>query len=289
MNTRRISLWLSVAFLAIYAYFIGREFWLPLVNLPAIPGGLAVGTLVLMLLSLTHAGYLLGWRLALSFFAISAVVSWAFEQAGVATGAIYGPYHYTGMLGMKLGHVPLLIPIAWFMMIYPSYVIANLVTRGRPTVDRPSLASMAGLAFISAMVMTAWDAAMDPGMSGAGHWVWEQGGPYFGVPLQNFAGWMLTTFTVYLLYRWLERGRLPPQAADVTPWAAAIPVLAYTAMAAYYVLRGQPEGVRVVAFFSMGLPVVFAAAALLRMPHPAESAARQPEAATIQAEPGTAR
>jgi putative membrane protein len=288
MNIRRISLWLSVAFLAVYAYFIGREFWLPLVNLPAIPGGLAVGTLVLMLLSLTHAGYLLGWRLALSFFAISAVVSWAYEQIGVATGAVYGPYHYTDMLGLKLGHVPLLIPIAWFMMIYPSYVITNLIARGEPTADRPSLAGLAGLSFLSAMVMTAWDAAMDPGMSGARHWIWEQGGPYFGVPVQNFAGWMLTTFTVYLLYRWLERGRLKPPASAASPWNAAIPVLAYTAMAAYYVLRGQPEGVRVVAFFTMGLPVAFAAQALLKMPRPAGKTATTQQAPAAQAAPGAA-
>jgi uncharacterized membrane protein len=35
-------------------------------------------------------------------------------------------YHYTALLGPKfLGLVPYLIPAAWFMMNYPSFVIAE--------------------------------------------------------------------------------------------------------------------------------------------------------------------
>ena len=121
-----------------------------------------------MLSSFFHAWYSLGARNTLVFFALSAVVSWAFEQAGVETGLIYGPYHYTDRLGPKLGHVPLLIPIAWFMMIYPSYVISNLIADGQPDGTRGSSGRIAWLAFLGAMVMTAWDVAMDPIMSGPG-------------------------------------------------------------------------------------------------------------------------
>jgi hypothetical protein len=42
-----------------------------------------------------------GW-----FFAISAIVSYAMEETGVRTGFIYGAYHYSDLLGTKLGHVP---------------------------------------------------------------------------------------------------------------------------------------------------------------------------------------
>lgn len=63
------------------------------------------------------------------FFA-TALITWSFEQVGVATGAVYGAYHYSGMLGPKLGAVPLLIPLAWFMMIYPSYLITTLIVDG---------------------------------------------------------------------------------------------------------------------------------------------------------------
>jgi putative membrane protein len=55
--------------------------------------------------------------------------------------------------------------------------------------------------------MAAWDLVVDPILSGptVGAWVWERGGPYYGVPLQNSLGWIVTTFTVYLLYRAVER------------------------------------------------------------------------------------
>ena len=32
---------------------------------------------------------------------------------------------------------------------------------------------------VAAIVMTAWDVVMDPGMSAAGNWIWENGGSYF--------------------------------------------------------------------------------------------------------------
>jgi putative membrane protein len=55
--------------------------------------------------------------------------------------------------------------------------------------------------------MTAWDLVVDPILSGptVRAWVWEGGGAYYGVPLRNFLGWIGTTFTIYLLYRSVER------------------------------------------------------------------------------------
>ncbi len=59
------------------------------------PGGLTSLTVILLLFSLWHASYALGVRLTLAFFAITAVTSWIFEEVGVATGLVFGPYHYT--------------------------------------------------------------------------------------------------------------------------------------------------------------------------------------------------
>ncbi len=42
------------------------------------------------------------------------VVSLLFESVGVATGWIYGAYHYAQLLGpLLLGLVPYLIPLSW--------------------------------------------------------------------------------------------------------------------------------------------------------------------------------
>jgi uncharacterized membrane protein len=178
-----------------------------LVALPVILGALNGLIVILLLFSLWHASIALGVRLTLAFFAITTVTSWIFEEVGVVTGLVYGPYHYTATLGPWLGSVPVLIPLAWFMLVYPSYVVANLIGHGWPVGTPGGRGHLVRLALIGALVMTAWDLVVDPILSGPTvvAWVWEGGGPYYGVPLQNFLGWIVTTFTVYLLYRSVER------------------------------------------------------------------------------------
>lgn len=198
----RILRWLSFALLlangALTAYLtLG-----PPLGLPRLPGELtSLLTTLAFAFALTHALATEGANRALLLLGLTALVSVAFESAGVATGWVYGPYHYSDRLGPKLfGLVPTLIPIAWFMMSYPAALIAeDLVGRLRPQARPRWLV----LAFSSAAVMTAWDLVMDPMMVRLGFWVWERRGLYFGIPLQNYLGWMATAFTYFALYRWL--------------------------------------------------------------------------------------
>ena len=157
--------------------------------------------------ALLHASLRWNWRAALTLFIISFVVSLAFESFGVATGLIYGPYHYTDKLGPKfLGLVPYLIPAAWFMMMYPSLVIAEQIAPRSDGWKRGLI-----VAALGGFIMTAWDVVMDPMMVRGGHWVWEVEGVYFGIPLQNYWGWWLTTFCVFLV-NWLIASRNSEQA-----------------------------------------------------------------------------
>ncbi len=153
---------------------------------------------MMMLFALLHAAQRYSWRKALVFWGLSFVLSLALETLGVWTGRIYGPYHYTDRLGARfLDTVPYIIPMAWFMMMYPAMVVAERVTPASLRRMASVVAALAGLA------MTAWDLVMDPLMVAGGHWVWEVKGPYFGVPLRNFFGWWLTTFlVVWLFQRW---------------------------------------------------------------------------------------
>jgi len=262
---RRLLLTLTTLLLVVFVYVSAvRTLLRPLVDLPDPTGGLNGQTLVLVLFSLTHAYYALGWRHTLVFFALSAVISWLFEQIGVATGLIYGPYHYTDVLGPKLGHVPLLIPLAWFMMIYPSYVIANLIASDHPTGSPERTGRIVWIAVLSAAVMTAWDLVVDPVLSGPAvrAWIWEQGGVYFGIPIQNYVGWMLTTFTVYLLYRLFERTVSPKPLGPMTRSIAAEPLVAYGSLMIANSLAGGPAALQVIGPFVMGLPLLAASTRL---------------------------
>jgi len=127
-------------------------------------------TLVFVLFALFHCIALEGIARTGMFFGVSAVVSYVMEEVGVRSGLIYGAYHYSDLLGPKLGHVPVIIPLAWFMMIYPSWMVAKAMLRG---IDGSALPGLTAQALVAAWVITGWDMVMDPGMALAGNWVWD--------------------------------------------------------------------------------------------------------------------
>jgi uncharacterized membrane protein len=277
-----ILLGLAIIFLSLFIYssilrpILGQLF----PELPRIPGGIGIKTLFMMLCSIFHAAYVLGWRHTLVFFGITVAVSWSYEQLGVETGLIYGAYHYADALGLKLGHVPIIIPIAWFMMVYPSYIIATLIQSGRLMMrekmknnDNNSInvltpiPQILWLSFLSAVIMTAWDLVVDPYLSGPTEraWIWEGGGgQYFGVPLHNFGGWLLTTFTIYFLFQLLSERKFPVHSSHpLTTSIIILPIIGYGAVMVANIIPGEPPELRIIGPIVMGIPLAIAASRLL--------------------------
>jgi uncharacterized membrane protein len=217
MRTSQIATYLLWFYAALSA-FVALRFFFGLPNQ-------AVFTPILTLLAssfaLLHGSQKMGWKKILILLGLTIGVSLLFESVGVATGLVYGKYHYSDKLGIKfLGLVPFIIPAAWFMMMYPAYVIASRLIPSDWTPRRWRL----GVAALGGIIMTAWDLAMDPLMVSGGHWIWDEKGAYFGVPLQNYWGWWLTTFVTFAIFVWLagiqpKRGSL---AKDSLDWQAIV-------------------------------------------------------------------
>src|SRR5687767_6054568 len=75
-------------------------------------------TLALVAASLAQSGAclwscrtLLGVRTAWMFAGLGAVLGWLAEEAGSTMGWFFGDYTYTEVLGPRLGHVPIVIPL----------------------------------------------------------------------------------------------------------------------------------------------------------------------------------
>jgi bisanhydrobacterioruberin hydratase len=140
-------------------------------------------------------------RATLSLISLS-ILGYAIEAIGVATGFPYGAFYYGDALGPRLaGIVPYLLPLSYTPLVVGA-VAASWGTRLRL------------LHVLSATLLLVWmDAVLDPGAAALGFWVWPQGGVYYGVPLSNYAGWLLSgaLATVLLLAagRWSE----PPRPA----------------------------------------------------------------------------
>jgi uncharacterized membrane protein len=219
---------------------------------------LIVASLVFTILGLAHATYALGWRRSLTFFALCTVISGLLEQIAIWSADV-GAYYYTDVLGPKIGDVPVIIPISWFMMIYPCYTIANLLVDGRPVTTARGWLQLLWLSMITAVVETAWDLSLDPFMTGKMKaWVWADGGPYFGIPFQNYFGWVQVTLIVMVIYRFCERRiRLRPL-GPLSRRMAMVPLVVYALNGATDVLAGYPEATRLLPPFVMGIPLLLA-------------------------------
>ncbi len=209
---------------------------------------------------LAHACYLLGWRRALAFAGLSIGLS-AIAETMFLRVLHDGNLVYTNVLGPTLpGGVPMVIPLWWFMMTYPAYLMANLILDGRLTWTWCKTWRIVWLSFITAVIHTAWDLSRNPTMSTkVKAWVWQTtDGEYFDVPYVNYWGWVLLTFAIVLLYRLLERRiKLEPM-GPVSVWVGLPPVLIYALSGIADIVGGGPEPVRLIVPFAMGIPVYLA-------------------------------
>ena len=215
------------------------------------------------------AAHLLGGGAALRLVAVATSFGWAAEQLGSSYGWFFGSYTYTAVLGPRLGHVPVVIPLMWFALAYVGYVIANLIVWQDP-VDRPaSLGHDAILALLGATVVTCYDLGVDPYMVYVlKAWIMaEKDGWWFGETVQGFAGWMVVSFAILFAFRRLARARPAARRAGVvlpTLRHVAVPLSVYAGLMVFQVLLGYPVEARTIALFAMGFPLLAAIVGLLR-------------------------
>lgn len=176
---------------------------------------------------------------------IVAAATWLAETIGYRTGIPFGHYYYTDLLQPQLAGVPLFIPLAWFMMLPPAWAAAQVIVG----TERRWL-----FVAVSALALTAWDLFLDPQKVAWGFWVWTDGsgglfeGGYFGVPWQNYLGWLLVASIVTALIR--------PDRLPVRPLLLIYGIVWVFQTIGQAVFWGQP-GPALVGFVGMGLIMLF--------------------------------
>jgi len=127
-------------------------------------------------------------RRAAAGLLLLALFAYGIEFVAVTTGLPYGDFVYTADLGPMLGGVvPLSLPLLYLPLVVNSYLL-GLALLGRYGLDGyrgPRL-----LAGVAALLLV--DLALDPGAVAVGFWAYDGGGGYYGVPLSNYAGWLVT-------------------------------------------------------------------------------------------------
>jgi len=171
------------------------------------------------LAALAHLTGRIGARRAAALFAISSGIALGSELLGTSTGYPFGGYSYTPLLGWRIaGLVPFPIPVSWFYMLYGALAICARLLPARD--DRATLWRWS---LVAGLVLTAWDVSMDPAMVKTAHWVWHEPGAFYGMPLSNFAGWILTGTVIARVMLAI----VPPTAMAAALRDARLPLVLY--------------------------------------------------------------
>ncbi|SDD46179.1 carotenoid biosynthesis protein [Auraticoccus monumenti] len=110
-----------------------------------------------------------------------------FESIAVATGVPYGRFSYSGVLGPPvLGLAPPTVLLAWTPLL-----LGSLASTRR--------------SWQAVVLVVVCDLVLDPAAVRLGFWAWDEPGWYYGVPLVNFAGWVVSGGIAVLVLRRLPR------------------------------------------------------------------------------------
>lgn len=188
--------------------------------------------------------YQWGFQRTVVVFLIIAILTWGAEFIGHTTGLPFGHYSYTDSLQPQIAGVPLLIPIAWFMLLPSSWVMAQLIVG-----ERDSLQKEIQFVLVSALALTVWDLFLDPQMVAWDFWVWDNPSGYFGIPYINYFGWFLVAGLVTLAVR--------PKELEVFPLALIYGIVWFLQMIGQGIIW-QQIGPAIVGTVAMGSVMLLA-------------------------------
>ena len=195
--------------------------WLAQVVTPLFsPGERQAPTTVVVVLLTAAAGCataaVVGWRRAALAVLGATALGFAVEALGTRTGLPFGEYHYTGELQPQVLGVPGVVALAWAGMGLPAWAVAGRLVASTPV--------RIGL---GAVALTGWDLFLDPQMVAEGYWTWPSGGAYRGIPLSNFAGWLVVSALLMALFAAVAPGARSATAAAVYLLMAVMEVLGF--------------------------------------------------------------
>jgi len=149
-----------------------------------------------------HGALVWGFFNIAIFLIITIIVSLFLEIIGSKTGYVFGgKYHYNSdnTPGFILFGIPVLIPIAWFGIIYMSINFCNYVTNVRFPFENSINYFFIILTAIFVMLL---DLVLDPLAVDEKRWNWELPGIYYGIPILNFFGWLLVPLLILLIFQY---------------------------------------------------------------------------------------
>ncbi len=215
MNNQLEKRIIIIGFVVSFTGVVMNLFW-EFINPPGVPSPMIYNVVmgfIMTTFSYIHSRRYFGMLKTNVLFIGTAVISLIMEHYGVVTGEIYGAYHYGTTHGPKIfGTVPVIIPLSWFMFLYPAVLITNELLSGETSLvvflkKGGNVLSILLYAAIDSIIMTALDILIDPIWTRKGAWFWTEVNQlrpeevFYQIPVQNYFGWLITAFIIFAIFR----------------------------------------------------------------------------------------
>ncbi|MCE5213504.1 MAG: carotenoid biosynthesis protein [Methanobacterium sp.] len=169
--------WISAVILIIIAFFLAK--------IPMNPDIAPLSGLFIILLALPsyYAVYRwLGLKKSILVLFILSIYAILIETLALITGFPYSPFHYNHLIGYQIGdYTPYTVPFAYVPIFLGCLYLASIKTSNK-------------IIFIlySGFFVLITDLMLDPAAVALNFWTYQTSGMFYGVPLMNFLGWIIT-------------------------------------------------------------------------------------------------
>ncbi len=151
----------------------------------------------------------IGWRRCLSFTVAGYVIAFGSEWLSINTGFPYGWYYYVNATSDRelwVAGVPFFDSLSYVFLSYCSYSTALFILSplkawrwNIATLETRQIRRSFSALLLGALLQTGLDIVIDPVALQGKRWFlgqiygYREPGIHFGVPLSNYAGWLLTS------------------------------------------------------------------------------------------------
>jgi putative membrane protein len=211
--------WITGIILAIAAFFVTK--------VPIIPEMAFISGIFIIALSLPSYLAVLKWLglkksiiflFILSFYAISV------ETFAIITGFPYSEFIYTNLIGFKVfGYTPFTVPFAYVPLFIGSIYMATLKVR-----------NYLKISLITAFFVLTADLVLDPAAVALNFWIYKTPGIFYGIPVMNFFGWILTGFLAAMISVVLLKSKLLGQNKPKALVSSMFLILCFWTPACFY-------------------------------------------------------
>lgn len=185
-----------------------------------------------------------GWRKTLIFAVAGYFIAFTSEKLSITTGFPYGWYYYiddTSQRELWVWGVPFFDSLSYVFLTYCSYatalfILSPLASKGADliTLETRAIRQSWAALLLGAFLQTFLDIIIDPVALQGDRWFlgqiygYYENGLHFGVPVSNYAGWLLTSFVLVAAFQRIDRKRdeVPPRGVFALPFRSLLgPVL----------------------------------------------------------------